>query len=188
MPRRSNKELFRDYGVELTGDEKSKVKEALDILERKFRKAGVALSSPTLVSDYLKLQLGAKQREEFLCIFLDSQNRLIETRTMFVGTLAQTSVHPREIVKTVLELNAAAVIFSHCHPSGVSESSRADELLTATLKETLKLVDCRVLDHIIVAGAAKPMSFAERGLLEPTRCYNAHKEPAHYVKPPQFSA
>jgi DNA repair protein RadC len=123
-----------------------------------------ALSSPASVRDYLRLALTGKEREEFWCVFLDAQNRVLAFESLFVGTLTQTSVYPREVVKSSLGHNAAAVIFAHNHPSGVAEPSRADELLTQNLKQALALVDIKVLDHFIVAGAAG-MSFAERGLL-----------------------
>jgi DNA repair protein RadC len=100
----------------------------------------------------------------FLVVFLDAQNRLIAAEEMFRGTLTQTSVYPREIVKRSLAHNAAAVIFAHNHPSGLAEPSRADELLTSTLKQALALVDVKVLDHFVV-GVASALSFAERGLL-----------------------
>jgi len=95
---------------------------------------------------------------------LDSQNRLIEAHELFRGTLSQTSVYPREVVKYTLARNAAAVVFAHNHPSGVAEPSRADELLTQNLKQALALVDVRVLDHFVVAGTST-VSFAERGLV-----------------------
>jgi DNA repair protein RadC len=123
------------------------------------------LSSPQQVRDYLRLRLGGLAHEVFMALLLDAQNRLIEAAEMFRGTLTQTSVYPREIVKTALAHNAAAVIFAHNHPSGVAEPSRADELLTRQLKQALELVDVRVLDHFIVAGNGPPLSFAERGLL-----------------------
>jgi DNA repair protein RadC len=123
-----------------------------------------ALTSPASVRDYLRLALSDKEREEFWCVFLDAQNRVLAFESLSVGTLTQTSVYPREVVKSCLAHNAAAVIFAHNHPSGVEEPSRADELLTQSLKQALALVDIRVLDHFIVAGAAG-MSFAERGLL-----------------------
>jgi DNA repair protein RadC len=123
------------------------------------------LSSPQQVRDYLRLRLGSLAHEVFMALLLDAQNRLIEAAEMFRGTLTQTSVYPREIVKTALAHNAAAVIFAHNHPSGVAEPSRADELLTRQLKQALELVDVRVLDHFIVAGNGPPLSFAERGLL-----------------------
>ena len=123
-----------------------------------------ALSSPEQVRNYLRLQLGNLPHEIFVVLFLDAQNRLIEMEKLFAGTLTQTSVYPREVVKRALHHNAAAVIFAHNHPSGVAEPSRADEVLTRTLKESLALVDVKVLDHFVVAGNAA-LSFAERGLL-----------------------
>ena len=100
-----------------------------------------------------------------MCLFLDSQNRLIACEEMFRGTLAQTSVYPREVVKAALRHNAAAVIFAHNHPSGVAEPSRADEALTQALGQALALVEVKLLDHFIVAGQAEPLSFAEKGLI-----------------------
>ena len=126
--------------------------------------AADALTSPQAVRDYLRLTLRTRPYEVFVGIFLDSQNRLIACEEMFRGTLAQTSVYPREVVKAALKHNAAAVIFAHNHPSGVAEPSRADELLTQALKQALALVDIRTLDHFVVAGASVT-SFAERGLI-----------------------
>ena len=123
-----------------------------------------ALTSPQAVRDYLRLTLRARPYEVFVGIFLDSQNRLLAFEEMFRGTLAQTSVYPREVVKAALARNAASVIFAHNHPSGVAEPSRADELLTQALKQALALVDIRTLDHFVVAGSHL-VSFAERGLL-----------------------
>jgi len=122
------------------------------------------LSSPDAVRDYLRLTLSSLPYEVFLALFLDSQNRLIAATELFRGTLAQTSVYPREVVKAALAHNAAGVIFAHNHPSGVAEPSRADELLTASLKQALALVDIRTLDHLVVAGR-QVVSFAERGLV-----------------------
>ena len=122
------------------------------------------LNSPGKVRDYLKLRLGGLQHEVFMALFLDAQNRLLAPEELFRGTLTQTSVYPREVVKRALSHNAAAVILAHNHPSGVAEPSRADELLTRALKDALQLVDVRVLDHLIV-GHGGVMSFAERGLL-----------------------
>jgi DNA repair protein RadC len=123
-----------------------------------------AMSSPQAVRDYLRLSLGARPHEVFVALFLDAQNRLLGCEELFRGTLTQTSVYPREVVKTALRYNAAGVIFAHNHPSGVAEPSRADELLTQTLKHALSLVEIKTLDHFIVAGS-KTISFAERGLL-----------------------
>jgi len=122
------------------------------------------LSSPQQVRDYLCLKLGGLMREVFVVLFLDAQNRIVTTEEMFTGTLTQTSVYPREVVKRVLHHNAASVIFAHNHPSGIAQQSQADELLTKQLKQALALVDVRVLDHFIVAGNTT-LSFAERGLL-----------------------
>ena len=123
-----------------------------------------ALTSPSAVRDYLRLTLGGREHEVFVVVFLDAQHRVLLSDEMFRGTLTQTSVYPREVVKAALRANAAAVIFAHNHPSGVAEPSQADELLTRQLKEALSLVDVKVLDHFIIAGRAA-LSFAERGLL-----------------------
>ena len=125
---------------------------------------GVALTSPEAVRDYLRSLIADLPHETFVVLFLDSQHRLIGADEMFRGTLAQTSVYPREVVKAALAHNAAAVIFAHNHPSGLAEPSRADELLTQALKQALALVDIRTLDHFVVA-ARQVVSFAERGLL-----------------------
>lgn len=122
------------------------------------------LSSPATVRDFLRLHFAGQQHETFVVLFLDAQNRLIEAQQLFRGTLTQTSVYPREVVKEALKQNAAAVILAHNHPSGIAEPSRADEILTSSLKQALSLVDVRVLDHFIVAGAIT-LSFAERGLI-----------------------
>jgi DNA repair protein RadC len=122
------------------------------------------LTSPGAVRDYLRLALAARPHEVFVCIWLDAQHRVIDCVEAFRGTLTQTSVYPREIVKAALAANAAAVIFAHNHPSGAAQPSQADELLTRNLKEALALVEVKVLDHFIVAGN-QAISFAERGLL-----------------------
>ena len=123
-----------------------------------------AMSSPRAVREFLQLSLGGRPHEVFVALFLDSQNRMLGSEELFRGTLTQTSVYPREVVKTALRYNAAGVIFAHNHPSGVAEPSRADELLTQTLKQALSLVEIKTLDHFIVAGT-RTVSFAERGLL-----------------------
>ncbi|MBK6713806.1 MAG: DNA repair protein RadC [Burkholderiales bacterium] len=120
--------------------------------------------SPQAVRDYLKLQLADLSHEVFAVLFLDAQHRLVAYEPMFRGTLTQTSVYPREVLKRALDHNAAAVLLAHNHPSGVAEPSRADEYLTQTLKTALALVDVRVLDHFVV-GRGEIVSFAERGLL-----------------------
>jgi len=126
--------------------------------------AGVNLSSPQAVRDYLRLTLRRQDKEVFLGIFLDAQNRVMGVEELSTGTLTQTSVFPREVVKRALARNAAALIFAHNHPSGLAEPSRADEVLTQALKQALALVDVKVLDHFIVGGSTT-MSFAERGLI-----------------------
>jgi len=123
-----------------------------------------ALSSPNAVRDYLRLKLAGLPHEVFQIIYLDAQNRVQGDEVLFTGTLTQTSVYPREVVKKALARNAAAVILAHNHPSGVAEPSQADRLLTETIKQALALVDVRVLDHIVVAGQ-QTTSFAERGWL-----------------------
>ncbi len=122
------------------------------------------LSSPQVVRDYLRVKLGALEHEVFAVVHLDSQNRVIEYVEMFRGSVNQTSVYPREVVKEALARNSAALLLVHNHPSGSTQPSRADEMLTQTLKAALALVDVRVLDHVIVAGA-EVLSMAERGLL-----------------------
>ncbi len=144
-----------------------RLRAALELARRSLRESlevRGSLNSPREVRDYLRLILGRTDREVFVALFLDAQHRVIATDELFHGTLTQTSVYPREVVKAALARNAAAVIFAHNHPSGVAEPSHADELLTRSLKSALGLVDVQVLDHFIVAGG-RVMSFAERGLL-----------------------
>jgi len=165
-------------GLFSAGDELAKVKglgaakraqfaAAIELARRSIEEklqSGAVLTSPGAVRDYLRLALGGKPHEVFVCIWLDAQHRVIKFDEPFRGTLTQTSVYPREIVKAALKANAAAVIFAHNHPSGAAQPSQADELLTRSLKEALALVDVKVLDHFIVAGN-HALSFAERGLL-----------------------
>lgn len=120
--------------------------------------------APDAVKSYLQLQLGTRPHEVFAVLFLDVQNRLITLEELFTGTLTQTSVYPREVVKRALHLQASSVVLSHNHPSGTVQPSRADEMLTQTLKAALALIDVRVLDHVIVAQG-EAFSMAERGLL-----------------------
>jgi len=141
------------------------IERAYRVLEKSAVYRTEALNSPGAVREYLRLRLGHLQHEEFHALWLDSQNQLIAFDKMFSGTLTQTSVYPREIIKAGLSHNAAGVIFAHNHPSGVAEPSHADQLLTGELKTALALVDISVKDHFIVAGGALPLSFAERGLL-----------------------
>lgn len=125
---------------------------------------GSVLDSPRAVRDYLQLWLAGRPYEVFVGIFLDARHQVIAVEELARGTLTQTSVYPREVVKRALHHHAAAMIVAHNHPSGSAEPSRADELLTQTLRNALALIDIRVLDHLLVAGN-HTLSFAERGLL-----------------------
>ena len=120
--------------------------------------------SPDAVKSYLQLHLATRRQEIFAVLFLDVQNRLLAMEELFQGSLSQTSVYPREVVLRALHHQASAVVLSHNHPSGTVQPSRADEMLTQTLKTTLALIDVRVLDHIIVAPG-QALSMAERGLM-----------------------
>ncbi|OWY39917.1 hypothetical protein CEK28_04010 [Xenophilus sp. AP218F] len=125
---------------------------------------GDALSSPQQVRDYLRLSIGLREVEVFVAIFLTAQNRVIVVEELFRGTLTETRVYPREILRRALQRNAAAIIVAHNHPSGVAEPSAADRALTDTLKAALELVDIKLLDHFVVTGRHAE-SFAERGWL-----------------------
>ena len=151
-------------GAPATAYEDRVIAEALEILARRLRDPGALFDSPQAVRDYLRLKIAALEHEVFGCIWLDARHQVIEVEELFRGTLTQTSVYPREVVKSALKHNAAAVVFYHNHPSGAAEPSTADEVLTRRLKDTLKLVDVNVLDHFIVAHHAVT-SFAERGLI-----------------------
>jgi DNA repair protein RadC len=131
---------------------------------RETSAAGNALASPGAVRDFLRLTLENRAREAFVAVLLDAQNRVIAQEELFQGTLTQTSVYPREVVRCAMRHNAAAVIFAHNHPSGVAEPSQADQTLTETLRRALALVDVRVLDHFVI-GRGSVTSFAERGLI-----------------------
>src|SRR5262245_61797181 len=140
---------------------------AIELARRSIKeelKAGTALTSPGAVRDYLRLAIGGRPHEVFICICLYAQHLVIKFYEPFLGTLTQTSVYPREVVKIALQTNAAAVIFAHNHPSGAAQPSQADELLTHNLRDALALVEVKVLDHFIIAGN-QAISFAERGLL-----------------------
>lgn len=150
------------YNVTSEGED-AIIARALQILEQRVNGASV-LDSPQRVKEYLCLRASGLEHEQFGCLWLDQHHRPLEYEVMFRGTLAQTSVYPREVVKSALAHNAAAVILSHNHPTGHPEPSRADELLTHALKSALQLIDVRVLDHIIT-GAHRAVSLAERGLL-----------------------
>jgi DNA repair protein RadC len=146
------------------GDDAALIAAAMECLAARFRDKGAALSSPSSVRDYLRLLMTPLAHEIFVGIFLDAQNRVLAVEELFRGTLRQTSVYPREVVKKALQHNAAAIIFAHNHPSGFAEPSATDKALTGTLKQALALVEVEVHDHFVVAAGAAT-SFAERGLL-----------------------
>jgi DNA repair protein RadC len=155
---------FLDAG-NFSPKERAILTRAARILEAKVRAAdSVALNSPALVREWLALQFSGLEREVFGVIYLDAQHRLIGFEALFTGTLTQTSVYPREVVKSALARNAAAVMFVHNHPSGCAEPSQADQVLTETLKRALAMVDTKVLDHFIVGGSVV-LAFSERGLI-----------------------
>jgi len=140
---------------------------ALEIARRSLREEAAsapALTTPAAVRDYLRLALAGREREVFAAVYMDNRHRVLGIEELFQGTLTQTSVHPREVVKAALRHNAAALIVAHNHPSGAAEPSAADRLLTDTLKQALALVEVRLLDHFVVAGS-RVVSFAERGWL-----------------------
>lgn len=140
------------------------IRRALNLLERHLRQPGVSFLSATETRDWLRLKMAGLEREVFLVLFLDNQHRLLECETLFTGIINHTDVHPREIVKAALRQNAAAVILAHNHPSGMAEPSKADRLITNSLKSALLLVEVRTLDHFVV-GRPDIVSFAERGWL-----------------------
>lgn len=144
--------------------EEAVIAAALAILESRLRAPGGVIGNPGAVKRLLRLHLAELEREVFGVLFLDTRHASLGFEIMFEGTLAHTSVHPREIARRALELNAAAVVMAHNHPSGIAEPSRADELVTQGVRVALQLVDVRVLDHVIV-GRCGEFSFAERGLL-----------------------
>jgi len=133
------------------------------LLAQRYRSGSPVLTSPERTREFLRVHLGGRDRETFGVLHLDNRHRLIAAEDLFCGTIDRASVHPREVVKAVLIRNAAAIVLYHNHPSGASEPSAADELITRRLKEALALIDVRVLDHLIVAESI--YSFAESGLL-----------------------
>ncbi len=133
-------------------------------LAENLRSTPITLSSPKAVKDYLRLTLGNREQEVFVVLFLNTQHHVIAVEELFQGTLTQTSVYPREVVKRALANNAAAVLLAHNHPSGFAEPSQADKALTVALKQALALVDVKVLDHFVI-GEHEALSFAEWGLM-----------------------
>ena len=159
----ATQEISPPYEVQIQSEENI-IAQALDILSRRMKQAETFITSPATVRDYLKLKMAELEHEVFNVIFLNAQHGVIAAEEMFRGTLTQSSVYPREIVKRALFHNAAAVIFSHNHPSGICEPSNSDRMLTDALKQALALVDVKALDHFIIAGT-NCLSFAERGLI-----------------------
>lgn len=146
----------------MTDSEEKIVAHAIEILSNNLRKHGDVLTAPSVVKRYLTLRLADLEREIFGVLLLNAKNELTATEDLFLGTLLQTTVHPREIVKKVLHHNAASVICYHNHPSCSPKPSEADRRLTTTLQQTLELIDVRLLDHIVVGGL-QTYSFAEHG-------------------------
>ena len=150
------------FARELAPADQQTIREALTLLECQLREPGASFASSNAVRDWLRLQLTLEEREEFTVLFLDNQHRLIAHETLFTGTINHTQVHPREVVKTGLKYNCAAVIVAHCHPSGLAEPSKADRQITTRIQQALDLVDIRLLDHLVVGGM-EIVSFSERG-------------------------
>ena len=147
-------------------DDDAIIARAMQILMERSRTVEFTLTSPEATRDYLKLALTEKQWEVFGAVFLDNRHRVIAYEELFRGTIDGASVYPREVVRAAIAHNAAAVIFAHNHPSGVNQPSQADHRITSRLKESLALIDVRVLDHMIVGGPdTQPYSFAENGML-----------------------
>ncbi|ASE02765.1 RadC family protein [Salmonella enterica] len=140
------------------------IRRAMRLLEKYQRNPGEQFLATSFTKIWLQLRLARQEREIFMVLYLDNQNRLLEHETLFLGTVNSTEVHPREIVKSALRHNAAAVIIAHNHPSGTTEASRADRLITTKIEKALALVDVRVLDHFII-GDGNTLSFAEMGWL-----------------------
>ena len=159
------KDRFDDFLLsELNDAEKQSLKALALTLLAEQHQPGKTLTSPEETRSYLRLRLADYKNEVFGCVYLDNRHRIIKVAELFHGTIDGASVHPRVVVQQAMEVNAAAMVFFHNHPSGVAEPSRADEMLTRRLSEALALVDVRVLDHFVVSGG-ESVSFAERGLL-----------------------
>lgn len=147
----------------LTEEDNAIIADALQRIDKVFS-TGDVLTDPARAGEYIKLRVGALPREHFLVLFLDTRHRLLSAETLFMGTLDGAEVHPREVVRRALELNAAAVILGHNHPSGSTEPSAADRTVTTRLKQSLTLVEIRLLDHFVV-GRGAPVSMAAKGLI-----------------------
>lgn len=149
--------------MKLSAKRQRQIAEAANMLRENLANYSVAFTHPSRSKDFITLRIGAKERENFIVLFLDNQHKLIRDEILFKGTINAASVYPREVVKRALELNAAAVILGHNHPSGNSDPSNADINITRTIKKACDLLDIRVLDHIITGTTVT--SLTERGLL-----------------------
>ena len=150
------------FARELAPADQQTIRETLILLACQLREPGVAFTSSSSVRDWLRLQLASLEREEFTALFLDNQHRLIAHETLFTGTINHTQVHPRDVGKSGLIFNCAAVIVAHCAPSGRAEPCKAERLLSARIQQALDLVDIRLLDHRVVGGM-EIVSFSEKG-------------------------
>lgn len=152
---------------EVAGDMRDDDREVLEkaeaILQARLMRESGSLTSPPDVIDFLKVRLGALVREEFHAIWLDTRHRALAVDCLFLGSIDGSAIYPREVVRAAIRHNAAAVIFAHNHPSGVTAPSEADRLITRRLCETLSLIDVRVLDHFVIGGNSKPASLAALG-------------------------
>ncbi|SXG00576.1 DNA repair protein RadC [Klebsiella variicola] len=138
------------------------IRRAINLLDKYLRQSGIAFTSSTAARDWLRLHLAGQEREVFMVLYLDNQHRLLESETLFAGSINHVQVHPREVVKSALRFNAAAVVLAHNHPSGDPKPSQCDRNITGRLKEALALVDVNTLDHLVI-GSEGIVSFAERG-------------------------
>lgn len=156
------RDLLGNYhlGATLTDDDILHAAEG--ILEQKLMRSGEALTDPAASARYLKARLAAYPYEVFACLFLDNRHRVIAFEELFRGSIDGCSVHPREVIRSCIKHNAAAIIFAHNHPSGVAEPSAADRAITQRLKEALGLIEVRCLDHFVI-GSGTPTSLAQRG-------------------------
>lgn len=148
--------------IGLTSYAQRTIRRAINLLEKYLRQPGISFTSSTAARDWLRLLLAGQEREVFMVLYLNNQHRLLESETLFAGSVNHVQVHPREVVKSALRFNAAAVVLAHNHPSGDSEPSQCDRNITGRLKDALALVDVNTLDHLVI-GSKDIVSFAERG-------------------------
>lgn len=162
----AEKSAFR--AIKGVGDAKLAQLHAVAELARRFFSAQMmqenALENPQVTQDYLQSVLAHQEREIFMALFLDNQHRVLQAQQMFSGSIASVEVHPREIVRAALKMNAAALILAHNHPSGCAEPSAADRNITQQIRQACQLMNIRLLDHLVI-GKGEYVSFAERGWL-----------------------